>query len=177
MFASYYPESKRIATLKAFLAFAEKPLLTFDTTAAVKNSGWKKSLFQQDTVKYDMQIDACKDTFIITDFANQKYSLILTYRMHRTGMKIREPFAYSYSLVYCKGDIRSKPPENRESYKEVFNSFKSFPESSQKKYQASRSDVRFDNFKMADYRLEGQIPSEKGAFNQKMKFTIYQVAY
>ncbi|MBN1578709.1 MAG: hypothetical protein JW913_19250 [Chitinispirillaceae bacterium] len=94
----------------------------------------------------------------------------------KAGMKLREPFAYSYSLNYCKGNIRTNPPENEKSYKEVFDNFKSFSESSQKKYQASRSDVRFDNFKMTDYRLVGQIPSDKGEFEQKMKFAIYQAA-
>ena len=92
-------------------------------------------------------------------------------------MKIREPFAYSYRLVYSKGNISSNPPKIKESYKDIFNNFKSFSEESQKKYQGRRSDVRFDKFKMTDYLLEGQIPSETGELKQRMKFAIYQVAY
>jgi hypothetical protein len=177
MFSSYYPESKHIDALDTFLKFVEKPLLTVDTTIPLKGDGWKKGSFKKDDVDYDKQLVVCRDTMIIKDFANREHTLVLDYTMYRTGKKVRDPFAYSYTLRYCTGNVRKTPPKSGDGYVEVFSRFKTFPEKNRNKYRASRSDSRFADFKMGDYLLEGGIPSGKETIEQKLKFTISQVAY
>ncbi len=177
MFSSYYPESKHVDALDAFLKFSEKPLLTIDTVISLKGAGWKKSTFKKDEVTYDKQLNVYRDTIIIKDFTNVEHSLLINYTMYSTSKEVHNRFAYFYNLKYYNDNVRKNAPKNNDGYIDVFDTFKTFPENNRNKYRSGISDKRYADFNMRDYLLQGGIPSKEETIEQKLKFTIYQVAY
>jgi hypothetical protein len=155
--------------------FSQKSLYSHNKEYSVDFSRWQKKTVTKEERKFDMALPVILDTIIFIDYKNNEHSMVLEYTfLHSTVKDAKEPFAYTYSLVHYAGNIKKTASQNSSV---VFEYFIPYTDLENNQYHASRSDIRFGNFKLTDYLLEGEVPAKKGLHPQKVTSEVRQVAY
>jgi hypothetical protein len=178
-FAAYYPESKHLDALKAFVPFTEKALYSYKKECTVKFGQWQKKMITIEDKKFDQVLPAVNDTLIFTDYKNTEHSLIIEYSFLQSTIKdAQNPFAYSYSIYHYAGNIKKGAAKTGEPARiAILEEFNPYTETENLRYESSRSDIRFSYFNLTDYQLNGGVPTKKGEYPQKLTFAIYQVSF
>jgi len=178
-FTAYYPNSNYAGALKGFLDFAQKPLCSHAHRYSVHYSQWRKQTVVKEGKNFDRAIPVVMDTIVYADFKNAEHTLLLEYTfLQSTAKDAPEHFAYVYSLAHVDGNLKKAGGKGALSGATVvFEDFRPYAETENLKYHASRSDIRFGNFLLSDYLLEGEVPTRAGEYPQKTEFTIRQIAF
>jgi hypothetical protein len=178
-FAAYYPESKHLDALKAFVPFTEKVLCSYKKECTAKFAQWQKKAVTIEDKKFDQILPAVKDTLIFTDYKNAEHSLVVEYFFLQSTVKDAQyPFAYSYFIYHYSGNIKKGAAKGGEPARTaILEEFNPYTETENLRYEASRSDILFGYFKLTDYQLNGGVPTKKGDYPQKLTFAVYQVSF
>jgi hypothetical protein len=175
-FSSYYPQSKHLDALKAFLPYAQKPICSLDKKINVNYSQWKKAAIKRDEYSFDRAITVFCDTLGFVDFKNSDHSLVTTYEFYQSTVKGAQiPFAYRFWAFHYDGSLKKNP--KLAVADTLFDNFKPYAETDNMAYQSSSSETRFGNFKLVEYSLNGAVPGKAGDYPQKAYFIITQVGF
>jgi hypothetical protein len=173
-FAAYYPDSKHLARLEAFAAFAPNPLYQQNGTYKTKAGDWQKTEFDHKDIKFTKTIKVMSDTVLFNNFRSRQQSIIISYFIFSTDDEQPET-AYHLLVQYYDGNV--KQGYAADALKNVIDYKRVYQKNSSPSFQHSSSGKYFGNYRIKHYAVKGDVPKTAGPFEYTIKFDVFQSSF